>query len=144
MTELAPTSKCRSYKAGEPYEPCDCYVHDFVAELLGIVSTTGRDFRPGSTKKGLERRVEDSTRHLRAEHDALMKKFAELEAEKLRKEEVAAVSKRLLAEKWRSLAPVALEGTAPIVLGEGMIVENHAYCDTCHSNNSRLNHEDHF
>lgn len=26
--------------------PCACPIHDHVAELLGIVSTTGKDFRP--------------------------------------------------------------------------------------------------
>jgi hypothetical protein len=30
--------------------PCDCYVHDMVAELLGIVSTTGKDFRPAAER----------------------------------------------------------------------------------------------
>ena len=29
---------------------CDCPIHDHVAELLGIVSTTGRDFRPAAER----------------------------------------------------------------------------------------------
>lgn len=30
--------------------PCGCPIHDQVAELLGIVSTTGRDFRPAAER----------------------------------------------------------------------------------------------
>lgn len=41
---------CRQVRPpGEPWKPCPCPVHDHVAELLGIVSISGRDFRPDST-----------------------------------------------------------------------------------------------
>lgn len=42
--------------------PCDCPVHDQVAEMLGLVSTTGKDFRPASSKTAQDHAL-DARRH---------------------------------------------------------------------------------
>lgn len=45
------TTLCRDPEnVGPNWKPCDCPAHDMVAEMLGIVSTTGRDFRPAAER----------------------------------------------------------------------------------------------
>jgi hypothetical protein len=48
MGEYREVEKCISRKPGEPYVQCDCYAHDFVAELLNVDSTRANGYK--STK----------------------------------------------------------------------------------------------
>lgn len=130
MTDLATTSNCRSWSTSEPYEGCDCPAHDFVAEMLGLVSTTGKDFRPQAARaKAYESVHVNALEQLDMIRD-LTAKIEDLEAKKRFKEEAAEVSRRLMRENLRK--------QSPIVLGEGMIVDYAPKCGSCGSSHGAV------
>lgn len=47
-------SRCADPNPPGPWKLCDCPIHDHVASLLGITSTSGRNFAASATRQGHE------------------------------------------------------------------------------------------
>ena len=47
-------TNCEKTALGQPYEPCTCYIHDRVAELLDVDSTNPAGYKTAATKAKIQ------------------------------------------------------------------------------------------